>query len=1021
MRISRPLGQLNLYSRTSPRNPFPVPLARVISAPPKQFLRSPRLRVNAPLASRTFSISSTHLAKMSADIEMASQAAKIIDGNAIAKEIRTSISQAITDLHASNPTFHQPHLVIFQLGSSAASSTYIRMKLKAAEESGMTVEHIKIPSDEESGALKGTGVKRVLEAVKKANQDEKVSGILVQLPLEGAGKTEEKAVVDSVDVTKDVDGFHPENIGLLSSRISEPFFTPCTPAGAIKLIESTGFKLAGANVVVLGRSDIVGTPVCALLRKKDATVTQCHSRTKSIEQIIGQADVVVAAIGQAEFVRGEWLKPGAIVIDVGTNYIPDASKKSGQRLVGDVHFESASKVASYITPVPGGVGPMTVAMLMSNTFEAAKRQWSSRRAKHLIPLPLEIKEKVPSDIEIAVAQTPKPVTEIADEIGVHPDEVESYGRYKAKIELSVLDRLKARKDGKYIVVAGITPTPLGEGKSTTTIGLAQALGAHLQKTAIACVRQPSQGPTFGIKGGAAGGGYSQVIPMTEFNLHLTGDIHAITAANNLLAAAIDARMFHEATQTDKGLFSRLCPAKKGVRTFSKPMIARLHKLGINKTNPSDLTEEEAARFARLDIDPATLTWNRVLDTNDRYLRQITVGQAPTEKGLERKTAFDIAVASECMAVLALSKDLADMRARLGRMVVASSKAGEPITAEDIGCAGAMAVLMKDAIKPTIMQTLEGTPVFVHAGPFANIAHGNSSIIADRIALKLAGVEEGDDESRNGYVITEAGFGADIGMEKFCNIKTRVSGLKPNAVVLVATIRALKMHGGGPAVTPGKPLDQVYVEENLELLEKGCANLGKHIENAKKFGLKVVVAINKFSNDTAAEMALVQEYALKVGADYAVPADHWARGGAGAVDLANAVIEACSTPSTFDFLYDLNQPLTKKIEIIAKEMYGADGISLSPEAQAEIDRYEKQGYGGLPICMAKTALSLSDDPSKKGVPTGFTLPIRNVRLSAGASFVYPLVGDMSTMPGLTTRPGFYDIDLNPDTGDIEGLF
>lgn len=958
---------------------------------------------------------------MSADVEMASQSAKIIDGTAIAKQIRTSISQAITDLHASNPTFRQPHLVIFQLGSSAASSTYIRMKLKAAEESGMTVEHIKIPSDEESGAFKGTGVKRVLEAVKKANQDENVSGILVQLPLEGAGKAEEKAVVDSVDVTKDVDGFHPENIGLLSSRISEPFFTPCTPAGAIKLIESTGFNLAGSNVVVLGRSDIVGTPVCALLRKKDATVTQCHSRTKNVEQIISQADVIVAAIGQAEFVRGEWLKPGAIVIDVGTNYIPDASKKSGQRLVGDVHFESASKVASYITPVPGGVGPMTVAMLMNNTFEAAKRQWSSRRAKQLIPLPLEIKEKVPSDIEIAVAQTPKPVAEIAEEIDVHPDEVESYGRYKAKIELSVLDRLKDRKDGKYIVVAGITPTPLGEGKSTTTIGLAQALGAHLHKTAIACVRQPSQGPTFGIKGGAAGGGYSQVIPMTEFNLHLTGDIHAITAANNLLAAAIDARMFHEATQTDKGLFNRLCPPKKGVRTFSKPMIARLHKLGINKTNPSDLTEEEAARFARLDIDPATLTWNRVLDTNDRYLRQITVGQAPTEKGLERKTAFDIAVASECMAVLALSKDLADMRARLGRMVVASSKAGEPITAEDIGCAGAMAVLMKDAIKPTIMQTLEGTPVFVHAGPFANIAHGNSSIIADRIALKLAGVEEGDDESRNGYVITEAGFGADIGMEKFCNIKTRVSGLKPSAVVLVATIRALKMHGGGPAVTPGKPLDQVYVEENLELLEKGCANLGKHIENAKKFGLKVVVAINKFSNDTAAEMALVQEYALKVGADYAVPADHWARGGAGAVDLANAVIEACATPSTFDFLYDLNQPLTKKIEIIAKEMYGADGISLSAEAQAEIDRYEKQGYGGLPICMAKTALSLSDDPSKKGVPTGFTLPIRNVRLSAGASFVYPLVGDMSTMPGLTTRPGFYDIDLNPDTGDIEGLF
>jgi methylenetetrahydrofolate dehydrogenase (NADP+)/methenyltetrahydrofolate cyclohydrolase/formyltetrahydrofolate synthetase len=896
------------------------------------------------------------------------------------------------------------------------------MKLKAAEESGMKVNHIQVPADSEvEGATPGQGVAKVLELVTKDNADDKISGILVQLPLEGATKEAEKAVVDAIDVTKDVDGFHPENIGLLSSRISEPYFTPCTPAGIIRLIDSTGFDLKGANVVVLGRSDIVGSPVCSLLRKRDATVTQCHSRTVGIDKIVKNADVVVAAIGQAQFVKGDWIKPGAIVIDVGTNFIPDASKKSGQRMVGDIDFEGASKVASFITPVPGGVGPMTVAMLMNNTFLAAKRQWEKTRERKLVPLKLTLKEQVPSDIEIAVAQTPKPVAEIAAEMGVQANELESYGKYKAKLELSILNRLQNRKDGKYIVVAGITPTPLGEGKSTTTIGLVQALGAHLNKMAIACVRQPSQGPTFGVKGGAAGGGYSQVIPMTEFNLHLTGDIHAVTAANNLLAAAIDARMFHEATQSDKGLFSRLCPPKKGVRSFSKPMLVRLKKLGIDKTNPADLTEEEAARFARLDIDPATITWNRVLDTNDRYLRKITVGQAPTEKGHTRETAFDIAVASEVMAVLALSKDLADMRDRLGRMVVASSKNGDAITAEDIGCAGAMAVLMKDAIKPTIMQTLEGTPVFVHAGPFANIAHGNSSIIADRIALKLAGIEEGDDESRNGYVVTEAGFGADIGMEKFCNIKTRVSGLRPNAVVLVATIRALKMHGGGPAVTPGKVLDAVYSTENLELLEKGCANLGKHIENAKKFGLKVVVAINKFSADTDAEMALVQKYALSVGADYAVPADHWAKGGLGAVELAEAVIEACKDESQFKFLYDVNLPLEEKIEIIAKEMYGADGISLSDEAKAEIERYTRQGYSALPICMAKTALSLSDDPSRKGVPTGFTLPIRNVRLSAGAEFVYPLVGDMSTMPGLTTRPGFYDIDLDPETGDIIGLF
>ncbi|GHJ90281.1 hypothetical protein NliqN6_6683 [Naganishia liquefaciens] len=942
--------------------------------------------------------------------------AQVIDGNAIAKEIRANLSQEIAELKAKQPSFKAPHLVILQLGDNPASSTYIRMKLRAAEESGMTVEHVQVPS-----AGSG-GVARVLELVRKSNEDPRVNGLLVQLPLEGASPEQERQVVEAVSPGKDVDGFHPENIGHLSSRMSDPLFVPCTPAGVVKLIDSTGVSLAGANAVVLGRSDIVGTPVCALLRRRDATVTQCHSRTQNLKEILKEADIVVAAIGKAEFIKGEWLKPGCVVIDVGTNYIPDATKKSGQRLVGDVEYAAAARVARYITPVPGGVGPMTVAMLMHNTLVAAKRQHAAERARKTIPLPLEMLAKVPSDIEIATAQQPKPVVDVAHEMGLIPDEVESYGKYKAKVELSVLERLGARRDGKYIVVAGITPTPLGEGKSTTTIGLAQALGAHLDKMAIACVRQPSQGPTFGLKGGAAGGGYSQVIPMTEFNLHLTGDIHAVTAANNLLAAALDARMFHEATTPgDKALLNRLCPPKKGVRTFAAPMLDRLRRLGIDKTNPDDLTEDEVHKFVRLDVDPETITWNRVIDTNDRYLRKITVGQAPTEKGITRETAFDIAVASECMAVLALSTDLADMRQRLGKMVVASSRDGRPVTAEDVGCAGAMAVLMKDAIKPTIMQTLEGTPVFVHAGPFANIAHGNSSIIADRIALKLAGTEEGDDKDRVGYVITEAGFGADIGMEKFCNIKCRVSGLKPNAVVIVATVRALKMHGGGPAVTPGKPLAEVYQKEDLELLEKGCANLGKHIENAKKFGLKVIVAVNQFATDSEAELKLVADFALRAGADRAVPSNHWAKGGEGALPLAKAVIEACEGDSEFEFLYDVNKPLAEKMEIIAKEMYGADGIDLSDEAKQQIETYTRQGYAHLPICMAKTALSLSDDPSKKGVPTGFTLPINRVRLSAGAEFVYPLVGDMSTMPGLTTRPGFYDIDLNAETGEITGLF
>ncbi|MEN6392934.1 MAG: formate--tetrahydrofolate ligase, partial [Anaerolineaceae bacterium] len=436
------------------------------------------------------------------------------------------------------------------------------------------------------------------------------------------------------------------------------------------------------------------------------------------------------------------------------------------------------------------------------------------------PTKLDLKYPVPSDIEIAQSVTLKPITQIADEVGLLPSELELHGNYEAKVRLEVLERLKDVPDGIYVDVTAITPTPLGEGKSTTMMGLSQALGAHLGKRVFTCIRQPSQGPTFGIKGGAAGGGYSQVVPMEDFNLHLTGDIHAITAANNLLAAAIDARIFHEANQDDEKLFNALCPKnKEGKRRFSEPMLRRLKKLGIQKTDPEELTPEERSKFARLDIDPDSITWRRVMDTNDRFLREILIGLGPEEKGMTRRTGFDISVASEIMAILALTSDLADMRERLGRIVIGTNKAGDAITAEDLGAAGAMTVLMKEAIKPTLMQSLEGTPVFCHAGPFANIAHGNSSIIADRIALKLAD-----------YVITESGFGADIGMEKFFDIKCRTSGLIPNVVVMVATVSALKMHGGGPTVVAGKPLDPAYTDENLELLSKGLPNLQHHIKN-----------------------------------------------------------------------------------------------------------------------------------------------------------------------------------------------
>ena len=606
------------------------------------------------------------------------------------------------------------------------------------------------------------------------------------------------------------------------------------------------------------------------------------------------------------------------------------------------------------------------------------------------------------------------------------DEFYEWGIAKAKVSLSIRDRLKDSPSGSYVVVTGINPTPLGEGKSTTTIGLAQALGAALGKKCIACIRQPSQGPTFGIKGGAAGGGYAQVVPMEEFNLHLTGDIHAVTAANNLLAAAIETRMFHEDSQSDEALFRRLCPNGKD---FSPVMKRRLIKLGIDSNKkPSDLTPEEVSKFARLDFDKTTITWQRVLDTCDRHLRNVTVGMGPKEKvkprgtptGTEkvqhnRPTGFDITVASEVMAVLALSTSLADMREKLGSMVVGYSKARQPITADDLGCGGALTVLMKDALMPTLMQSAERTPVLVHAGPFANIATGNSSIVADQIALKLVG--------EDGFVVTEAGFGADIGMEKFFNIKCRASGLKPKCAVIVATVRALKMHGGGPPVSAGKPLAKEYCEENIELLQKGCCNLMKHIENANKFGVSVVVAVNKFKTDTDQEIEVVKKLSMEAGAFDAVLSNHWAEGGAGAADLAQAVERACQTTDerNFKFLYNVDLSIQEKVEIISKEIYGADGVDFSDLAKEQMVQYEEAGFGNLPICIAKTQYSFSCDASAKGVPTGFRITVREIRSCAGAGFLYPICGDIMTIPGLPTRPGFYDVDIDVETGVVKGLF
>jgi len=562
-----------------------------------------------------------------------------------------------------------------------------------------------------------------------------------------------------------------------------------------------------------------------------------------------------------------------------------------------------------------------------------------------------------SDLEIAQAAAMKPILEIAEAVGIGEDDLDLYGKWKAKVHLDVLARLKDRPDGKYIDVTAITPTPLGEGKTVTTIGVSQALGV-VGKKVMTCIRQPSLGPVFGIKGGAAGGGYSQVVPMEDFNLHLTGDVHAVSIANNLLAAMVDAHLKHG------------------------------NQLGI---------------------DPRTISWRRVIDLNDKWGVYNVVAGLGGENRVPRETGFDISVASEVMAILALASDLQDLRQRLGRIIIGQTYAGEPVTAEQLKAAGAMCVLLKEALMPNLMQTLENTPVFVHAGPFANIAHGNSSIIADRIALKLAD-----------YVVTESGFGADCGMEKFFNIKCRVSGLKPDCVVIVATVRALKMHGGVGNIRPGKPLPPELVQENLPALEKGCENLAKHVQNARLFGVPVVVAVNRFTEDTAAEIELIRKKAVEAGAEGAYLSDVWAHGGEGGRELAEAVAAACEKKSAFKLLYPDDMPIKEKIEKIATTIYGADGVDFDPVAERKIEAYTKWGLGKLPICMAKTHLSLSHDSNLKGRPTGFRVPVRDIRPSAGAGFLFPLLGTFTTMPGLPSKPAAIHVDIDKD-GKVVGLF
>jgi formate--tetrahydrofolate ligase len=559
---------------------------------------------------------------------------------------------------------------------------------------------------------------------------------------------------------------------------------------------------------------------------------------------------------------------------------------------------------------------------------------------------------MPTALEIARQATLKPVTEIAEGIGIPPWLVEQHGEHVAKIDLKAIEELQDRPKAKYVVVTAITPTPLGEGKTTTTIGLGMAF-RHIGRTATIAIRQASMGPTFGIKGGAAGGGYSQAVPFELLNLHLTGDMHAVTAAHNQIAAMLDNSLFR------------------------------------------------GNEFA---LDLNQITWRRVIDVNDRALRNIVIGLGAAGDGVPRQAGFDITAASEVMAVLALAKDLKDLRARLGRIVVGYTQSGEPVTAEQLKAAGAAAVIMREALKPNLLQTLENTPVFVHAGPFGNIAHGNSSVVAD-----LIGIHTGD------FLVTEAGFGADMGAERFFNIKCRVSGLTPDAAVVVATVRALKSHSGKYRVVAGRPLPDGMLAENPEDVLIGAANLRKQLENIRAHGVEPVVAINAMPSDFPSERAAIAEVAASMGVRSAV-GTHFADGGRGAAEIA----EVAAMPNDFHFLYPSEASLREKIEALATRIYGAGGVDYAPLASRQLDGYERNGFGRLPVCIAKTQYSLSHDATLKGAPTGFRLPVREVRASVGAGFIYPICGDMRTMPGLAGNPAAVSIDLDDD-GNIVGLY
>ncbi|KAL1253704.1 hypothetical protein QQF64_015933 [Cirrhinus molitorella] len=894
--------------------------------------------------------------------------ATIVSGNKTAQQVKEQLKKEVAEMTNQFPSF-RPGLVVLQVGDRDDSNLYISMKLKAAAEIGINANHIRLPETATED--------EVLRSIVAVNENPAVHGLIVQLPLDSINPVNTEKVTNAVAPEKDVDGLTSINAGKLSRGDLGDCFIPCTPNGCMELISQTGVSVMGKNAVVIGRSKIVGAPMHDLLLWNHATVTTCHSKTPDLAEQVGRADILVVGAGRAEMVKGEWVKEGAVVIDCGINHIPDSSKASGKRVVGDVHYPSAKERAGYITPVPGGVGPMTVAMLMKNTVESAKRflQTYTPGKWNIVYTKKKPQKPQPSDAEISWSYQSKPIGQLAKEVGLFSEEVEPYGRSRAKIRLDALKRMEKQPDGKYVVVTGITSTPLGEGKRTTALGLAQALGAQMNINTFACVQEPSPGSCFAARGIAVGGGYSQVIPLEEVSLQFSGQNELISAASRVVMDTLKAHAHYENKLSEKALFDLLVPLRKGQRSISQAQLNRLKKLAIEKSDPLTFTGTEIRRFVQLEIDPDTATDSGSLE-------------------------------NEIMAILSLSSSEEELQQRVAKIVAATNKSGDAVTTEDLNVSGPLAMFLKDALKPVLMQTVEGTPVFLHTSPLADIAQGGTSILADKLALKMVGSE--------GFVVTESGHGGDTGLEKFFNIKCRYSDLRPDVVVMVATVRTLKMHGGAPAVPAGLPLPKEYSQENLKQLERGCCHLRRQVEKAQAFGLPVIVAVNKFSSDTDAELELVCGQARQAGAFDAVQCTNWSEGGAGALALAKAVQRAAKQPGQFRFLSDPQIPAADKLRTVAQKMYGAKDIKLSPKAKEKLALYTKQGFGNLPVCVAKTHLYLSNDPMLKEVSTNFMLPITDIKANAGAGFLCCLTESTNTEMDDPMWPCFHGNNLYSDS-------